>query len=64
MWPGKEKDIFVNLRDMYAVIKIKEAEKEKITESEVLWFCTTDTARLRALANPKPNTVTQRTVGP
>eukprot|EP00090_Calanus_glacialis_P013101 TRINITY_DN21726_c0_g1_i3.p1 TRINITY_DN21726_c0_g1~~TRINITY_DN21726_c0_g1_i3.p1 ORF type:complete len:2006 (+),score=827.87 TRINITY_DN21726_c0_g1_i3:94-6111(+) len=63
MWPGKEKDIFVHLRDMYAVIKNKEAEKEKITESEVLRFCTSETARLRALANPKPNTVTQRTGG-
>lgn len=54
MWPGKEKDIFVHLRDMYAAIKNKEADKEKIVESEVLKFCSSETVRLRALANPRP----------
>merc|ERR1712025_1406342 len=37
-------------------------EKEKISESEVLRFCNSETARLRALANPKPAAATQRTV--
>ena len=59
MWPGKEKDIFVHLRDMYAAIKNKEADW-KITESEVLKFCASETGRLRALANPKPVVTSQR----
>ena len=61
-WPGKEKDILVHLRDMYAVIKNKEAEKDKISDTEVLRFCNSETARLRALANPKPNPVPQKPV--
>eukprot|EP00092_Neocalanus_flemingeri_P102381 GFUD01130954.1.p1 GENE.GFUD01130954.1~~GFUD01130954.1.p1 ORF type:complete len:1019 (-),score=378.47 GFUD01130954.1:242-3052(-) len=63
LWPGKEKDIFVHLRDMYAAIKNKEVEKEKITESEVMRFCSTETGRLRALANPKPVVTSQRLGG-
>merc|ERR1719154_71944 len=54
IWDAKQKDIFIHLRDMYAAIKNKEADKEKITESEVLRFCSSETVRLRALANPKP----------
>jgi len=61
-WPGKEKDILVHLRDMYAVIKNREADKDKITDTEVLRFCNSETARLRALANPKPNPVPQKPV--
>ena len=55
IWPGKEKDIFPHLKEMYAAIKGKtKEEKEKITEPEVLKFCSSETIRLRALANPKP----------
>ena len=52
-WPGKEKDIFSHLKEMYAAIKNKTEDKDKITESEVVKFCNSETARLRALANPK-----------
>ena len=52
-WPGKEKDIFVHLKEMYAAIKNRTEDKEKITEAEVVKFCNSETARLRALANPK-----------
>ena len=52
-WPGKEKDIFVHLKEMYAAIKNKTEDKDKITEAEVVRFCNSETARLRALANPK-----------
>ena len=56
-WPGKEKEIFVHLKEMYAAIKNRTEEKDKITEAEVTKFCNSETARLRALANPKPPAV-------
>ena len=55
--PGKEKEIFVHLKEMYAAIKNRTEEKDKITEAEVTKFCNSETARLRALANPKPPAV-------
>ena len=53
-WPGKEKEIFIHLKEMYAAIKNRTEDKDKITEAEVTKFCNSETARLRALANPKP----------
>jgi len=52
-WPGKEKDIFAHLKEMYAAIKNRTEDKDKITEAEVVRFCNSETTRLRALANPK-----------
>ena len=51
--PGKEKEIFSSLKEMYAMIKNRTEDRDKITEAEVIRFCNSETARLRALANPK-----------
>ena len=34
--PGKEKEIFVHLKEMYAVIKNKTEDRDKISEAEVI----------------------------
>ena len=51
--PGKDKEIFSSLKEMYAMIKNRTEDRDKITEAEVIRFCNSETARLRALANPK-----------
>ena len=34
--PGKEKEIFTHLKEMYAVIKNKTEDRDKISEAEVI----------------------------
>ena len=55
--PGKEKDILVHMKELYAKILGRLEEKDKITDSEVIKFCAQEASKARALANPRPNTI-------
>ena len=57
VWPGKEKDILVHMKELYAKIRGRLEEKDKITDSEVIKFCAQEASKARALANPRPNTI-------
>ena len=57
VWPGKEKDILVHMKELYAKIRGRLEEKDKITDSEVIKFCAQEASKARAMANPRPNTV-------
>ena len=55
VWPGKEKDILVHMKELYAKIRGRLDEKDKISDSEVIKFCAQEASKARALANQKLN---------
>ena len=57
VWPGKEKDILVHMKELYAKIRGRLDEKDKISDSEVIKFCAQEASKARALANQKLNPI-------
>ena len=57
VWPGKEKDILVHMKELYAKIRGRLEEKDKISDSEVIKFCAQEASKARAMANPRPTTI-------
>jgi len=51
LWPGKEKELMLSMREFYA--QIKDKEKDKVTIDEVLRFCAGETNRQRIQMNPR-----------
>ena len=50
-WPGKEKDVLVHMKELFALVKGRE-DRDRITDGEVVKFCALEASKARAAANP------------
>ena len=46
-WPNKEKEVISHMKDLYAKVKGRVADRDKITNEEVLKFCSLEVGRQR-----------------